>query len=205
MYEVEHEHTPEPTKHHKPRKESLKAILSTVGVFILAPIIALILVAFVFQSYRVDGDSMESTLSNNDRLIVSKIEKTWSRITSSDYIPDRYEIVVFKETDSFGLKQYGQIQLIKRVIGLPGERVVIKNNKVTVYNEANPNGFNPDANQDYTDNNSLNTSGNVDIVVGPDEVFAMGDNRNNSLDSRAFGPIKSSNIVGKLAFKIFPL
>lgn len=185
------------------KKESAKAITSTLGLFLLAPIIALILVAFVFQSYRVDGQSMESTLSNNDRLIVTKIARTWSRITHRSYIPSRYDVVVFKKSETFGLKNLDEIQLIKRVIGLPGERVVVNNGAVTVYNRETPGGFNPDKDKEYSSGFGT-TTGNVDVILEDDEIFVMGDNRGNSLDSRVFGPINSSSLVGTLAFRIYP-
>ncbi len=188
----------------KPKFDSIKTILGTLGLFILAPLIALILVSFVFQSYRVDGESMEQTLSNNDRLIVNKIPKTFARVTGSHYIPDRYEIVVFKKNESIGLTDYGDRQLIKRVIGLPGERVVVKNGQVTIYNDDSPEGFSPDKSEDYAES-TTNTEGNIDVTIKENEVFVMGDNRNNSLDSRSFGPIYADDIVGILAFRIFPL
>jgi signal peptidase I len=206
MNEEQHipDNYPNLTSNRKSKKESTKAIFGTVGMFLLAPVIALILVAFVFQSYRVDGQSMETTLSNNDRLIVTKIAKTWSKITHHSYIPARYDIVVFKKSETFGLRKLNDIQLIKRVIGLPGDRVVVKDGSVTIYNKENPGGFNPDKNQDYTSGIST-TSGNVDVVVGKDQIFVMGDNRSNSLDSRVFGSIDSSSLVGTLAFRIYPL
>lgn len=190
--------------HKKAKKESIKSVLSTIGLFILAPVIALILVSFVFQSYRVDGDSMEKTLSNNDRLIVNKLPVTGAKISGSDFIPERYEIIVFKKTESIGLSNYGDRQLIKRVIGLPGERVVVKNGTVTVYNDQNPNGFNPDESQDYSKSFS-NVDGSADVTLEDNEIFVMGDNRNNSLDSRSFGPLNSQDIIGTLAFRMFPL
>lgn len=199
-----HDQGVQPVGGKKSKKDTAKAISGTLAMFLLAPVIALFLVAFVFQSYRVDGASMESTLSNNDRLIVSKVPKTWSKITKEPYIPARYDIIVFQKSESFGLKEYDKIQLIKRVIGLPGERVVIKNGSITVYSEEQPEGFNPDESQEYAKNLG-DTSGEVDVKVEKDEVFVVGDNRNNSLDSRVFGPIDSSDIIGKLAFRIYPL
>jgi signal peptidase I len=109
-----------------PQKHStLREILSTIGVLLVALVVALGLIAFVFQSYQVDGPSMETTLQNQDRLIVWKLPRTWSRITHHQYVPKRGDVVVFVES---GLEQYGQgssKQLIKRVIGLPGDRVVV--------------------------------------------------------------------------------
>lgn len=193
--------------HHKlpsPRKgDSIRGVIGTIAVFVLAPIVALILVAFVFQSYRVDGPSMEKTLYNNDRLIVNKLPKTWARISNSDYVPSRGAIIVFTKTETLGLDSYGERQLIKRVIGMPGERVVVKDGAITIFNDQNPDGYNPDEGTSYQDSFEI-SEGNVDITVGEGEVFVMGDNRDNSLDSRLFGPVKSKDIVGELVLRVYP-
>src|SRR5882762_2580960 len=74
-------------RHKEPDHEGLKSILSTIAILIIAPLIALTLTAFVFQSYEVDGPSMETTLQNHDRLIVVKVPRTFARITHHSYIP----------------------------------------------------------------------------------------------------------------------
>jgi signal peptidase I len=165
--------------------------------------VALFLTAFVFQSYQVDGPSMETTLYNNDRLLVWKVPKTWSKITGHDYIPNRGDVIIFTEPTISSYGQQPGKQLIKRVIGLPGERVVVKDNIVTVYNKENPNGFKPDQTLPYG-NVIKETSGSVDMVVDKNHVFVMGDNRGNSLDSRAFGEVSSKEIIGKLVMRVWP-
>src|SRR5688572_32316690 len=106
---------PPAAKHiNRERKEGWKSVASTIAILLTAPLIAVFLTVFVFQSYQVDGASMETTLSHNDRLIVWKLPKTWSKITGHDYVPKRGDVVVFVEP---GLGQYGQDpgkQLIKR-------------------------------------------------------------------------------------------
>lgn len=177
--------------------------MSTIAILLIAPVIAVLLTAFVFQSYQVDGPSMRETLHNNDRLIVWKLPKTWSKITGHAYIPKRGDIIVFTEER---LSEFGQDpgkQLIKRVVGLPGDRVVVKNNVVTVYNTAHPQGFNPDTDLPYH-RTATDTAGSIDLTVGKNEVFVLGDNRPNSLDSRAFGPIETKDIVGKLILRVLP-
>lgn len=182
---------------------NMRSIISTVILFLAAPVLALVLILFVIQSYEVDGQSMETTLQNKDLLIVSKIPKTVSQITRKDYIPERYTIIIFSRDESGGLG--GQTrQLVKRVIAVPGERVVVNNGKVTVYNTQNPDGFDPDEGQEYS-KSIKTTPGNVDITVQEGQVFALGDNRTNSLDSRFFGPVDSDDIVGRLGVRIFPL
>jgi signal peptidase I len=185
-------------------KEGIRSVLSTVAILLTAPLIAVVLTIFVFQSYQVDGSSMETTLANNDRLIVWKLPKTWSRITGHDYVPKRGDIIVFVEPT---LDEYGQDpdkQLIKRVIALPGERVTVRDGKLIVYNNEHPDGFEPDRTLPYGKNIPVTTIDNT-WTVGPHQLFVAGDNRGNSLDSRTFGPIQTHNIVGKLAVRVLPL
>ncbi|MCA9328743.1 signal peptidase I, partial [Candidatus Saccharibacteria bacterium] len=94
--------------------------------------------------------------------------------------------------------------LIKRVIGLPGERVVVKDGSVTVFNKDNPDGFNPDKDKEYT-RGFTSTPGNADITVGTNEVFVLGDNRTNSSDSRVFGTISTEIIVGRASARFIPV
>lgn len=174
--------------------------LSTIFLFAGAFLVAILLNTFVFQSYEVDGSSMEPTLQNTDRLIIYKFERTIANITGEEYIPNRGDVIVFHKPNGTS------DQLIKRVIGLPGDRVVVKNNKITVYNAEYPDGFNPD---DAPYGLELpETFGNVDVVVGQSEVFVCGDNRlpGASLDSRSLlGNVPVDNIVGKLILRYLPL
>lgn len=186
---------------------NIKNTLASVFILLLAPIIALMLTLFVFQSYQVDGPSMETTLQNNDRLIVWKLPRTWARVTNHQYVPNRGDIIIFTEP---GLGNYeeedGSKQLVKRVIGLPGDKVVVKNGVITVYNTENPNGFQPDATMPYGANGHIpETDGEGIYTLGANQLFVSGDNRPNSLDSRAFGPINTDQVVGKLVARILPL
>jgi signal peptidase I len=188
-----------------PRSESTKSILSTLAIIIIAPFVALLLTVYVFKTYEVDGPSMSTTLHNNDLILVLKLPKTIAQITNNHYIPKRGEIIVFYSSRAQGSFQTdNRKQLIKRVIGIPGDRVIVRDGLVTVYNKDFPEGFNPDKVEDHGDN-TVNTSGTVDITVKQNEVFVLGDNRANSLDSRAIGTIPSNDIIGELAIKIFPL
>jgi signal peptidase I len=200
---VQHQE-PQHITDHRQKDSGLRSVLSTLAVLIVAPIIALLLTAFVFQSYEVDGPSMETTLSNKDRLIVMKVPRTISRITGNPYVPNRGDVVIFVKHNVYEFGQSSDRQLIKRVIGLPGDHVIVNNGKVTVYNKEHPNGFSPDATLPYG-SVIQSTPGNVDITVQAGEVFVCGDNRSNSLDSRSFGSVSSNDIVGKLMVRIFPL
>lgn len=199
---MENEQSSEPTQH-QPRnsfKQFLrkhKSSFFSVVLFASAFLTALLLNAFIFQPYEVEGSSMEPTLHNADRLIVNKTSKTWSRITGSEYIPKRGDIIVFH---SHLLDK----QLIKRVVALPGERVVIRDGVVTVYNDQYPNGFNPDQliNSDFYDE----TQGNLESTIEDGTVYVLGDNRlpNASQDSRSFGAVSAEDIIGVLSVRIYP-
>ncbi len=185
-----------------PPKDGWRNIASTIAVLVIAPLIAILLTAFVFQSYQVDGPSMQTTLQNNDRLIVWKLPRTWARITGHGYVPKRGDIIIFDQT---GLPD-GEKQLIKRVIGLPGDRVVVQNGVLTIYNQQHPNGYRPDATLPYGKviGDTEPETGQQEWVLGKNQVFVCGDNRTDSLDSRTFGPVFSNQIIGKLLMRVAP-
>lgn len=204
--------TPLPVSSHEPeeplisdnKRSFVSELFSTVGILVVALLVALFIIAFVFRSYQVDGPSMQNTLQNSDKLIIWKVPRTWSKLTHHQYVPNRGDIIVFSQS---GLSEFGQTdtkQLIKRVIGMPGERVVVKDGAYTVYNKENPKGFNPDVTLGYG-RNFPTTSGDVDVVLAKDQIFVSGDNRPDSLDSRSFGPINTNQVVGKLVLRVFPI
>lgn len=200
---------PRPTQSSPPpapsrsKKDGARSIISTVAILLIAPLIALFLTAFVFQSYQVDGESMEKTLQNNDRLLVWKVPRTWSKITGNPYIPQRGDVIVFNEPSLADFESGQRKQLVKRVVGLPGERVVIKNGAVTIYSKTGQ-VIQPDKSLPYG-SVIKETSGDEDLRVPEGQVYVLGDNRANSLDSRSFGPVPARDIVGKLMVRIWPL
>ncbi len=203
MQDIDHNpeiQLPEPDKHHSGWRE----FFSTVGILFTALLVALFIIGFVFRSYQVDGPSMQNTLQNGDKLIIWKVPRSIARISGHAYIPARGDIIVFTESGLSEFNQQDSKQLIKRVIGLPGERVAVSDGKYTVFNSSHLNGFNPDTTLSYGKNFPA-TSGNVNITLGPDQLFVSGDNRPNSLDSRAFGPINANQVVGKLVLRVFPI
>jgi signal peptidase I len=199
--------TPEQPAEQVPTGHRIKSTVSTVAILLLAPLIAILLTAYVFQSYQVDGPSMQETLHNNDRLIVWKLPRTWAKITGHQYVPKRGDIIILSES---GLSSFGDAQdtkqLVKRVIGLPGDHVVIKDNVITVYNKEHPEGFQPDATLPYGKNGAIPpTNNNVDVTLTATQIFVCGDNRSDSLDSRIFGPVETKQVIGKLVARIYPL
>ncbi|MGH7196119.1 MAG: signal peptidase I [Candidatus Saccharimonadales bacterium] len=195
----------QPTNNNQRRHTASRAIATTVAIIIAVPLIVLLLTFFVFQQYQVDGISMKPTLQNANRLIVWKAPRTWAKITGHPYIPNRGNIIIFHENNLNDLTKSGSEVLIKRVIGLPGDHIVIKNGQLTIYDQQHPAGFQPRKTLPYGKKIPKITSGNINITVPPDQVFVCGDNRPKSLDSRIFGPVPVKNIIGKLILRITPL
>lgn len=179
-------------------------VFGAIFSWVIFPIaVVLILHNFVFQAYHVIGTSMVPNLHDADYLIISKIGNTEAAIArafgqNKPYIPARGEIVVFHFP-----KDPTRV-FVKRVIGLPGDRVVVKNGAVTVYNAEHKDGFNPDKGYELKDTVTLI---DTDEVVQPGNVFVMGDNRtpNGSYDSREWGELESSYIIGNAVLRLLPL
>ncbi len=189
----------------KVTKNNQSGNVFTMGLLLFSAIlIAFLIITFVFRSYRVDGQSMENTLQNNNMLIVWKVPKTWSLITGHQYVPKRGSIIVFNESNLLGCGQFGTKQLIKRVIGLPGDRVTIQDNHYEIYNKKFPKGFNPDNSSGYDGSSFAPTYGNTDVTLASNQIFVSGDNRPESCDSRIFGPINTSQIIGQLVIRFYP-
>jgi signal peptidase I len=189
--------------HSQPPKKNngLRAFLSILEFCATVAALVFIILMFGLQSYHVEGQSMVPTLQQDDRLIVSKLGRTWSRVRQNEYIPERGDIIVFESPIE------NNIRIIKRVIGLPGERVVLENGTYTVYNKENPQGFQPDNLYDK-DHQFEYTVGTVDQTVPDGEIFVSGDNRGDggSQDSRNdLGTIPVENIIGKLILRIAPI
>jgi signal peptidase I len=183
---------------------AFSGILGAIFSWVIFPVaVVLILHNFVFQAYHVLGTSMVPTLHETDYLIVSKVGYTQALVErmlgqNKLYIPARGQIIVFRYP-----KDPTKV-FVKRVIGLPGDRIVIKNGTVSIYDKAHPAGFNPDTNYEKSDTQTLI---DTDEVVQSGNIFVMGDNRTpgGSYDSREWGELPSSYIIGNAALRLLPL
>lgn len=179
-------------------KDAGGVILFVAAVFIGA----LLINAFIFRSFNVDGPSMQDTLYTGDRLIVNRLPVTWAKIRGTDYVPNRGQIIVFKNPQW----QSGEINeyIVKRVIAFPGERVTVKDGKLMVYNSEHPEGIDVDKEHPGA---LQPTDGDVDMTVPDGQIFVAGDHRQPgySMDSRnGLGTIPYEDIVGPVAIRIFP-
>lgn len=175
-----------------------------IFLFVIAVTVGTILInTFIFQSFTVVGSSMEPTFQDGDKVLINRLPITWANLTNTKYIPQRGEIIIFQNPQYVvGMKdQY----IIKRVIAFAGEKVVVKDGKITVYNTKHPDGFNPDSN--FNGEPKTNTSHEGEWVVPENELFVSGDNRegDNSYDSRAgLGTVPLYKVVGPVMLRIFP-
>ena len=142
--------------------------------YVIIVIVVVLLRAFIVTPVRVSGNSMHDTLIDGDILLLKKYDKSY----------DRYDIVVFDKDDEM---------LIKRVIGLPGEYIEIKDSEIYI-NDKKIKDIETD----------LFTSDFNKIMIPADSYFVLGDNRIVSNDSRYFGPVDKKYIRGTVSFTIFP-
>lgn len=166
--------------------------------FILPIALVLFLHTFVFQAFHVVGSSMTPTLHDSDYLIISKVDNTIAGLQGKKYLPPRGKIIVFR------YPKQPDLIFVKRVIGLPGERVVIRDGAVRVYNQAHPEGFDPDTGYEPTGTQTLI---DTDVTVPDNTVFVLGDNRTpgGSSDSRDWGFLPVNDVLGDAVLRLLPL
>ncbi|CDF20613.1 signal peptidase IB [Clostridium sp. CAG:609] len=153
----------------------MKEKIKEISPYVLIVVVIVVIRIFIATPVKVDGDSMYNTLNDNDIVLLSKLSSI-----------DRFDIIVLKENDN-------NATIIKRVIGMPGDKVKIRNNKIYINNKIIEDEYAYGETSDYDE-----------ITLGDDEYFVLGDNRLISKDSRYFGAIKKSDIKGKAVFRLFP-
>jgi len=185
----------------------LRELLSWIGTILVSVIVALLVIIFLFQPTSVNGESMEKTLHNMDKIIINKTQNIFHTTPKYEDIviidsrvdrkrsfidnitePLKYNMLVTKFT-----KNEDQIFWVKRVIGKAGDVLEFKNGKVirngTVLEET------------YI-KETMNYESDKKLTVPDKSVFVMGDNRNNSSDSRVIGCVPLDHVVGKYLFRL---
>lgn len=173
----------------EPKKQSIKAyFLDLFKIIIISLAIILPIRYFIAQPFIVRGNSMEPNFSDGDYLIINEIGYRFQK-------PKRGDVIVFRYPGD--LSQY----YIKRIIGLPGEKIEIKNGKVKIYNAKNP--FGVELKEPYL--TVALTPGNVEVSLSEKEYFVLGDNRFASSDSRVWGALPEEDIIGKVWVRGWPV
>lgn len=180
----------------EPREEKrsiIREAFAYVGELLRVVIISLAIIIpvryFLVQPFYVKGASMEPNFYDHEYLVIDEISYRFRD-------PSRGEIVVFRYP-----RDPSQF-FIKRVVGLPGETVEIENSKLKIYNQEYQNGAVIE--EPYLDAAEI-FWGETKITLAEDEYFILGDNRDSSLDSRAFGPISRGLIIGRVWLRGWPL
>ena len=166
-------------------KEKIKKLIKELYSYVIIIIVVILFRTFIATPVRVDGSSMDSTLKDGDILILNKLNNNY----------ERFDVVVVEVTID-GRKS----KLVKRIIGLPGENIEYKNNELYI-DEKKVEDVAPERTRNFT----LKEIYNIDSI--PDNYyFVMGDNRNNSRDSRDYtvGLISEENIIGTTTVRLFP-
>ncbi|HEY6957756.1 MAG TPA: signal peptidase I [Candidatus Limnocylindria bacterium] len=169
-------------------RSHLREVFEILQVIVLAAVISVLLNAFVIQVTEVLQISMQSTLHQGDRVLVSKLDYRFGR-------PSRCDIIVFHPPIE-GVT----IAYVKRVIAISGDRVELRDGGVYV------NGA-PSACTEGPHGTTLPEPGDIHfpLTVPEGAVFALGDNREESTDSRAFGHVTDDRIIGKVILRFWPL
>ncbi len=156
---------------------------------IIALIVVIPIRTYIAQPFIVSGPSMDPTFETNQYLIVDQVSYRFNE-------PKRNDVIIFK------YPRDPKTYFIKRIIGLPGDTVIAETGKITIKNKDIPEGIK--LNDSYIAKEHR-TSDNFEITLGPSEYFVMGDNRAESSDSRAWGPVDRKYIVGRPFLRLFPL
>ena len=186
-----HPTTPVLPEHEEPEIASVPSTKHTILEIARFSIVALLIVIpirlFIAQPFIVSGASMADTFHTGEYLIVDQLSYHLHAPTRGDVVIFRYPL----EPSKF---------FIKRVIGTPGDTIMIAGSVVTIKNEANPEGFVLD--EPYI--KSMRGNNTIEEVLGEREYFVMGDNRDESSDSRVWGVLQEERIIGRAVIRLFP-
>jgi signal peptidase I len=171
----------------KPRHRR-RALIEWTAIIVIAVLVSFLMRTYAFQTFYIPSGSMEPTLKIGDRIIVNKLAVTWGTINIGD-------IVVFKAPPA---ENCGEpvTDLVKRVIGVPGDSLRSQGNTIIVNNKP--------LDETWTHTEPLGGA-ITPITLKADQYFMMGDNHSDSCDSRMWGPVPRSDIIGKAFVRIWPL
>jgi signal peptidase I len=181
-------------------KPSARWMIELVAIVVFAIVVAVLLRTFVVATYSIPSGSMEPTLQIGDRILVNKLSYHLHGV-------DRFDIVVFSTPPDEGCAGPPVADLVKRVIGLPGETISLRDGDVYIDGRLLPEPFlSPASRHDtYPGPAHVPFSLHQPYRIPSGDVYMMGDNRAFSCDSRYWGPIPESTIVGKVDMRIWPL
>lgn len=177
--------------------EKVWDILELIMYALIALVVAYLIVTFVGQRTVVDGKSMYNTLDDGDNIIVEKLSYTFGE-------PDRFDIVVFPHYD---YARGGEVYYIKRIIGMPGETIQIEDGLIYILDESGNKTVLDEEYGYYIDGRQMSGGiASTPIEIPEGYYFVLGDNRNNSKDSRdsSVGLVKQEDIVGKAWLRFYP-
>lgn len=182
----------EPIKKESALRNLFASIWGLAKVFIISALIILPIRAYIAQPFFVRGESMVPNFHDGEYLVIDELSYN-TGIRS----PKRGDVIVFhypKDPSQF---------YIKRIIGLPGERVTISDDKIVIINNEYPKGLQLNEGQ-YLPSTDI-TAGNIDTTLDKDQYFVLGDNREHSSDSRFWGAVPRNLIVGRAWLRLFPI
>lgn len=169
-------------------RKLLVSLAEIVEVAVIALVAVFLIRSYLVQPFLVSGNSMVPTFMNGDYLLIDELSYRFRN-------PYRGEVTVFR------YPQNESTFFIKRIIGLPGERVKLQDNVITIYNAEYPNGKVLD--ESYL-GDDLITSGASDIQLKEGEYFVLGDNRLFSYDSRNWGVLPKKDVIGLVRLRLWP-
>lgn len=167
--------------------------LDLIETFVIGLSIFLVVYLFFMQPHQVSGQSMFPTLHTDDYVLTDKVSYKVGT-------PQRGDIVVFHAPPAAHCPAGTGCDFIKRVIGVPGDTIEVKDNGFYVNGIKLPESYIPETTLTQAKTFTMNRT----VTLGQDEYFVSGDNRENSSDSREWGPISSKNIVGRAFFRYWP-
>ncbi len=176
-------------------------VVEIVKIFAIAAMIIVPVRMFLFQPFVVNGASMEPNFHGGEYLIVNEVG--YKEVRLGDLVLRRSTRDLRRgDPVVFRFPEQPRAFFIKRVIGLPGERVVIRDGKIRIYNTLHPEGF--DLDESYLPRDVITIADQEEYVVGNNEYFVIGDNRGHSYDSRMWGPLDKRYVMGKVLMRLWP-